>query len=196
MPAVWRKLRHAGLSPRSSCVSRRDAALVLCCSDVVNLTHLPVRGLLSIRKGQLCCRDWHCRHCRGGMLQTLPAVTASCFIPHLAALQASLAGAALPRLLILVTGKGPQREHYQRQMAALRLQHVAFRTLWLEAQDYPLLLGSADLGISLHTSSSGLDLPMKVCLLRSTERAADTLLLWRCQKALTAGQRPSASSLA
>jgi len=67
-----------------------------------------------------------------------------------------------PRLLILVTGKGPQRASYEAQMRTLQLKHVAFRTLWLSFADYTALLGSADLGVCLHTSSSGLDLPMKV----------------------------------
>lgn len=69
---------------------------------------------------------------------------------------------SLPGLVIAVTGKGPQKGMYEEKMQQLRLHHVAFRTLWLEASDYPLLLGSADLGVCLHTSSSGLDLPMKV----------------------------------
>ena len=68
-----------------------------------------------------------------------------------------------PALLIIVTGNGPQREHYERRLRVLDLRRVAFRTAWLAAEDYPLLLGSADLGVCLHTSSSGLDLPMKVC---------------------------------
>ncbi|RZC94544.1 hypothetical protein C5167_026275 [Papaver somniferum] len=67
-----------------------------------------------------------------------------------------------PKLLFIITGKGPEREKYEEQIKRLRLKRVAFRTMWLAAEDYPLLLGSADLGVCLHTSSSGLDLPMKV----------------------------------
>uniref|UniRef100_A0AAX7U4I1 Chitobiosyldiphosphodolichol beta-mannosyltransferase n=1 Tax=Astatotilapia calliptera TaxID=8154 RepID=A0AAX7U4I1_ASTCA len=58
--------------------------------------------------------------------------------------------------------KGPQKEHYMKLIDSLHLEHVEICTPWLEAEDYPLLLGSADLGVCLHKSSSGLDLPMKV----------------------------------
>ncbi|XP_074317204.1 UDP-glycosyltransferase TURAN [Silene latifolia] len=67
-----------------------------------------------------------------------------------------------PRLLFIITGKGPEKEIYEQKIKKLNLRRVAFRTMWLSAEDYPMLLGSADLGVCLHTSSSGLDLPMKV----------------------------------
>lgn len=76
----------------------------------------------------------------------------------------------LPDLLVVVTGTGPSRARYERQMTRSSLEHVAFRTLWLEAADYPVLLGSADVGVSLHMSSSGLDLPMKVRNKKKEER--------------------------
>uniref|UniRef100_A0A7N8Y6I7 Chitobiosyldiphosphodolichol beta-mannosyltransferase n=1 Tax=Mastacembelus armatus TaxID=205130 RepID=A0A7N8Y6I7_9TELE len=71
-------------------------------------------------------------------------------------------GALLPSLVCVITGKGPQKEHYRKLIDSLHLEHVKICTPWLEAEDYPVLLASADLGVCLHKSSSGLDLPMKV----------------------------------
>ena len=68
----------------------------------------------------------------------------------------------LPNFVVMVTGKGPQRAMYENRISTLNLKHVRIITAWLEASDYPLLLSCADLGICLHYSSSGLDLPMKV----------------------------------
>jgi beta-1,4-mannosyltransferase len=84
-------------------------------------------------------------------------------LAHLdAALSAPAAAPAFPDVLMLVTGKGPGRAAFEAAAARLALRRVAVRTLWLEPADYPLLLGSADVGVSLHASTSGLDLPMKV----------------------------------
>lgn len=67
-----------------------------------------------------------------------------------------------PRLLFVITGKGPLKSMYEQKISAMQLERTRIITAWLEVSDYPLLLGSADLGISLHTSTSGMDLPMKV----------------------------------
>ncbi|XP_004343857.1 beta-1,4-mannosyltransferase [Capsaspora owczarzaki ATCC 30864] len=69
---------------------------------------------------------------------------------------------ALPNIICLITGKGPMKAFYEAQIAAKQWLCVRIRTLWLEAADYPRLLGACNLGVCLHKSSSGLDLPMKV----------------------------------
>ncbi|GJJ09397.1 hypothetical protein Clacol_003619 [Clathrus columnatus] len=72
----------------------------------------------------------------------------------------------LPNALFMITGKGPLKSFYMNKILDLEStenwQHVRCRSIWLEPEHYPVLLGSADLGICLHASSSALDLPMKV----------------------------------
>ena len=67
-----------------------------------------------------------------------------------------------PDIICAITGNGPQKSYYQGKIAELNMTHVHIITCWLEPEDYPKLLAASDLGVSLHFSSSGLDLPMKV----------------------------------
>ncbi|XP_067614604.1 uncharacterized protein Alg1 isoform X2 [Eurosta solidaginis] len=67
-----------------------------------------------------------------------------------------------PALLCIITGKGPQKEDYVTQITKLKWSKVSIITPWLDVEDYPRILAAADLGVCLHWSSSGLDLPMKV----------------------------------
>ncbi|XP_975242.2 chitobiosyldiphosphodolichol beta-mannosyltransferase [Tribolium castaneum] len=68
----------------------------------------------------------------------------------------------LPKLICVITGKGPLKDYYLDRISKLTWDYVTIITPWLDSEDYPKILASADLGVSLHTSSSGLDLPMKV----------------------------------
>jgi len=72
------------------------------------------------------------------------------------------AGRRFPDLAILVTGDGRRRTEFERRFAGLPARRVHLRARWLEPEDYPRVVGSADLGLCLHRSSSGLDIPMKV----------------------------------
>ncbi|VEL16003.1 unnamed protein product [Protopolystoma xenopodis] len=68
----------------------------------------------------------------------------------------------LPRIICIVSGRGPLKDFYSSVVARRTWRKVEVLMPWLEWIDYPRLLGCADLGVSLHRSSSGVDLPMKV----------------------------------
>ena len=74
-----------------------------------------------------------------------------------------------PSLVVFLTGRGPLRATFEQRAARRNFKAIAIRTLWLEPADYPTLVGIADLGLCLHQSSSGLDLPMKLADLRGAD---------------------------
>ena len=67
-----------------------------------------------------------------------------------------------PVVAVILTGRGALRESFEARLARRAFSAIAVRTMWLEPADYPVVIGMADLGLCLHQSSSGLDLPMKV----------------------------------
>lgn len=61
-----------------------------------------------------------------------------------------------------LTGDGPCRRSMETRIAALRERGFAIQAGFLSPADYHALLQRASLGLSLHRSSSGVDLPMKI----------------------------------
>ena len=63
---------------------------------------------------------------------------------------------------IHLTGDGPLRAQLEPRIAALRAAGWPIHTGYLNEKEYRLLLGRCQFGLSVHRSSSGLDLAMKV----------------------------------
>lgn len=63
-----------------------------------------------------------------------------------ARLRKPAAGSDLPRVLVVVTGKGPLKDHYLDQVRKLedleQWQYVRCISMWLSAENYPRLLGT------------------------------------------------------
>ena len=74
----------------------------------------------------------------------------------------SLGAPSTRRIVVLLTGLGPERAGFEERARAKTWTDVEARTGWFEPERYRELLASADLGLSLHRSASGLDLPMKI----------------------------------
>lgn len=51
----------------------------------------------------------------------------------------------LPDIVCAITGKGPQKQHYEEIISKKSFQHVTICTPWLTAEDYPLLVGKFSL---------------------------------------------------
>ena len=70
------------------------------------------------------------------------------------------------RVLFIITGRGPMYAEVRDQIIELNskhLVHCAILQVWFaDIEDYKTVLGCVDLGVSMHQSSSGVDLPMKV----------------------------------
>lgn len=70
---------------------------------------------------------------------------------------------SISNIWLVVTGKGQTRARFEEQLLDANLSpRIAVHTVYFQRYaDYSSFLGAADLGLSVHFSSSGLDLPMK-----------------------------------
>jgi beta-1,4-mannosyltransferase len=66
------------------------------------------------------------------------------------------------QLMVLITGRGPLRSEFEQRLSNTSWHRVIPCTAFLDPADYRELLRTAHFGLSLHRSSSGVDLPMKI----------------------------------
>jgi beta-1,4-mannosyltransferase len=65
-------------------------------------------------------------------------------------------------VILFATGYGPLRARFEARARKVATDKLRIVTGWLPEPLYRDLLRAADLGISMHRSASGVDLPMKV----------------------------------
>lgn len=81
-------------------------------------------------------------------------------------------GTAWPRIAIIATGWGPRQSEFARGATTFSRGPISLHTAWVPPAEYPALLARADVGLCLHRSSSGLDLPMKLADFRGAGKKA------------------------
>ncbi|EKX72670.1 hypothetical protein BEWA_012290 [Theileria equi strain WA] len=67
-----------------------------------------------------------------------------------------------PQLILIITGDGFKKSLFKDLVSRVRLRNTIVRFAFIKSNDYFNFVGSADFGISMHTSFSGLDLPIKI----------------------------------
>jgi beta-1,4-mannosyltransferase len=112
----------------------------------------------------VCPTSWTADEDFDLLLEALERTERALAPPKLAQTDAASEGG--PRFCVLVSGRGTLRDSFETRLSRRRFSAVWVRTVWLAADDYPTFIGMADLGLCLHQSSSGLDLPMKLAEFR------------------------------
>jgi beta-1,4-mannosyltransferase len=70
-------------------------------------------------------------------------------------------------LRVVLSGRGPGRDAFDRRVQGLDLAGITIETIWVDPEDYPGMLRAADLGLCFHRSASGVDFPMKIVDMRA-----------------------------
>ncbi len=79
--------------------------------------------------------------------------------------QTEAQGGKKPRnIMLVITGSGERKKIYKEMVEAnkYKWRYINIIMKWFEPDDYPKMVACADVGVCLHYSSSGFDLPMKV----------------------------------
>lgn len=69
----------------------------------------------------------------------------------------------VPHARVVLTGRGERRQEVEAKLRAVAWGRIEVETAWFSPEEYHAALAGADLGLSVHASAGGLDVPMKLC---------------------------------